>query len=66
MAARAVDRGVGAGDLPYRAQQLCGNLEYGYGAAMALVLVVVGVLLSLIYLRLFNYRVLVAKPLIEN
>jgi inositol-phosphate transport system permease protein len=43
-----------------------GNLEYGYGAAMALVLVIVGVLLSLLYLRLFNYRALVAKPLIEN
>ncbi len=43
-----------------------GNLEYGYGAAMALVLVVVGVFLSLAYLRLFNYRDLVAKPLIEH
>ena len=43
-----------------------GNLEYGYGAAMALVLVVVGVALSLAYLRLFNYRALVAKPLIEQ
>ena len=43
-----------------------GNLEYGYGAAMALVLVTVGVILSLIYLRLFNYRALVAKPLIEQ
>ena len=43
-----------------------GNLEYGYGAAMALVLVVVGVALSLFYLRLFNYRALVARPLIEQ
>lgn len=43
-----------------------GNLEYGYGAAMALVLVVIGVTLSLLYLRLFNYRALVAKPLIEQ
>ena len=43
-----------------------GNLEYGYGAAMALVLVVVGVVLSLFYLRLFNYRALVSKPLIEQ
>ena len=42
-----------------------GNLEYGYGAAMALVLVVVGIVLSLVYLRLFNYRALIAKPLIE-
>jgi inositol-phosphate transport system permease protein len=43
-----------------------GNLEYGYGTAMALVLVVVGVVLSLVYLRLFNYRALVSKPVIEQ
>lgn len=43
-----------------------GNLEYGYGAAMALVLVAIGVVLSLAYLRLFNYSALVAKPLIED
>jgi inositol-phosphate transport system permease protein len=43
-----------------------GNLEYGYGTAMALVLVVIGVVMSLIYLRVFNYRALVAKPLIEQ
>lgn len=43
-----------------------GNLEYGLGAAMALVLVVIGVTLSLIYLRIFNYGTLVSKPLIED
>ncbi|MGO6906204.1 carbohydrate ABC transporter permease, partial [Rhizobium ruizarguesonis] len=43
-----------------------GNLEYGLGAAMALVLVVIGVTLSLLYLRVFNYGTLVAKPLIED
>ncbi|OWV80871.1 ABC transporter permease [Rhizobium sp. R634] len=43
-----------------------GNLEYGLGAAMALVLVVIGVVLSLLYLRVFNYGTLVAKPLIED
>jgi inositol-phosphate transport system permease protein len=43
-----------------------GNLEYGYGAAMALVLVVIGVTASLVYLRLFNYRALVSRPLIEQ
>ena len=42
-----------------------GNLQYGYGAAMALVLVVIGIVMSLIYLRLFNYRALVTKPRIE-
>jgi inositol-phosphate transport system permease protein len=33
---------------------------------MALVLVVIGVMLSLLYLRVFNYGTLVAKPLIED
>jgi inositol-phosphate transport system permease protein len=43
-----------------------GNLEYGYGSAMALVLVIIGIVLALIYLRVFNYRTLVSKPLIEH
>jgi inositol-phosphate transport system permease protein len=43
-----------------------GNLEYGFGAAMALVLVIIGIVLALAYLRIFNYRALVAKPLIEH
>ena len=43
-----------------------GNLEYGYGAAMALALVIIGIVLALLYLRVFNYRALVAKPLIEH
>lgn len=43
-----------------------GNLEYGLGAAMALVLVVIGIILSLAYLRVFNYATLVARPLIED
>ena len=43
-----------------------GNLEYGYGAALALVLVVVGVILSLAYLRLFDFKSLVAPPPIEQ
>jgi inositol-phosphate transport system permease protein len=47
-------------------QNYAGNLEYGYGAALALVLVVVGVVLSLFYLRLFDFRTLVAPPRIEQ
>jgi inositol-phosphate transport system permease protein len=43
-----------------------GNLEYGYGAAMALILVIIGIVLALAYLRVFNYRTLVTKPLIEH
>lgn len=43
-----------------------GNLQYGLGSAMALVLVAVGVLASLAYLRVFNFNDLVAKPRIEQ
>ena len=43
-----------------------GNLQYGYGASMALVLVVVGIFLSLLYLRVFKFNELVVKPRIEN
>ncbi|NDV01081.1 carbohydrate ABC transporter permease [Pseudoroseicyclus tamaricis] len=42
-----------------------GNLEYGLGAAMALVLVVVGLALSILYLRLFRFGDLVGRPRIE-
>lgn len=43
-----------------------GNLRYGYGATLAVVLVIVGIALSLIYLRFFNFKKLVAEPLVEN
>jgi len=43
-----------------------GNLEYGYGATLALVLVALGVVLSLSYLRIFNFDALVARPRIET
>ncbi|UJQ94320.1 carbohydrate ABC transporter permease [Mariluticola halotolerans] len=43
-----------------------GNLEYGLGTAMALILVIIGIVLALAYLRIFNYRELVSKPLIEQ
>lgn len=43
-----------------------GNLEYGLGAAYALVLVLIGIVLSVAYLRFFNFRELVAKPRIEQ
>nr|WP_246710321.1 MULTISPECIES: sugar ABC transporter permease [unclassified Martelella] len=42
-----------------------GNLEYGLGAAMALVLVVVGLTLSIIFLRLFKFGEMLEKPKIE-
>ncbi|MEO1225685.1 MAG: sugar ABC transporter permease [Pseudomonadota bacterium] len=43
-----------------------GNLQYGYGAAMALVLVAIGVAASLLFLRLFNFKQLVGRPRIEQ
>ena len=43
-----------------------GNLEYGFGSAYALILVIIGIALSLLYLRLFNFRELVSRPRIEQ
>ena len=43
-----------------------GNLRYGFGATLAVVLVAVGIALSLVYLRLFDFKKLVAEPQIEN
>ncbi len=43
-----------------------GNLRYGFGAALAMVLVVVGIAVSLLYLRLFDFKKLVAEPVIEG
>ena len=43
-----------------------GNLRYGFGATLAVVLVVVGIALSLLYLRIFDFKKLVAEPLIES
>jgi len=43
-----------------------GNFRYGYGATLAVVLVILGIALSLLYLRFFNFRKLVIDPPIEN
>lgn len=45
--------------------QYFGNVEFGLGAAMAAVLVVIGIVVSVAYLRIFNFRALVAEPKIE-
>jgi len=42
-----------------------GNLEFGYGAALAAVLVVMGLLVSFILLRVFRFNDLVSDPRIE-
>jgi len=43
-----------------------GNLQYGLGAAYALVLVFIGIALSALYLRFFNFKELLTKPRIEQ
>ncbi|MEL6169937.1 MAG: sugar ABC transporter permease [Pseudomonadota bacterium] len=43
-----------------------GNLQYGLGATFALALVVIGTVLSLLYLRFFNFQELLTKPRIEE
>ncbi len=47
-------------------QSYSGNLQYGYGSALAMILVVVGLSLSALYLRAFNFNQLVQKPKIET
>jgi inositol-phosphate transport system permease protein len=42
-----------------------GNLEFGYGAAMAAILVLMGLGVSLVLLRLFRFGQLVAEPRVE-
>jgi len=42
-----------------------GNVQFGLGAAMAALLVVIGVVVSLLYLRIFNFRALVSEPKVE-
>jgi len=43
-----------------------GNFEYGYGAALAVVLVLIGIVASLLYLRLFDFKTMISKPRIEQ
>lgn len=42
-----------------------GNAEWGYGSAFAVVLVVIGVVLAIVYMRVFRFDELVAEPKIE-
>jgi inositol-phosphate transport system permease protein len=42
-----------------------GNVQFALGAAMAALLVVIGILVSFVYLRVFNFNALVAEPKIE-
>lgn len=42
------------------------NFQYGFGAALAVLLVVVGVVASFVYMRFFRFRELVTRPRIED
>ena len=43
-----------------------GNSQWGYGAAWAAVIVTVGLILSIGYVKLFKFNELIAEPKIEN
>ncbi len=43
-----------------------GNAQWGYGAAFAVILVLVGVVLAAVYMRVFRFNELVAEPKIED
>ncbi|MBK8033387.1 MAG: sugar ABC transporter permease [Chloroflexi bacterium] len=42
-----------------------GNAQWGYGSAFAVVLVAIGVVLAIVYMRVFRFRELVSEPKIE-
>jgi inositol-phosphate transport system permease protein len=42
-----------------------GNVQFGLGAAMAALLVILGIGVSLVYLRVFNFKALVSEPKVE-
>lgn len=41
------------------------NAQWGYGSAFAVVLVVIGVVMAVVYMRAFRFNELVAEPKIE-
>lgn len=43
-----------------------GNSQWGYGAAWAAVIVTVGLIFSIVYVKLFKFNELIAEPKIEN
>ena len=46
-------------------QSYVGNVEFGLGAAMAAFLVVTGIVASIVYLRVFRFNELLARPKVE-
>lgn len=47
-------------------QTYFGNNQWGYGAAWGFILVIIGIALSIIYLRVFRFRELVREPQIDT
>ena len=47
-------------------QTYFGNNQWGYGAAWGFILVIIGVALSVIYLRVFRFNELVQEPKIDT
>ena len=43
-----------------------GNFQFGFGAALATVLVVIGIVMAIIYMRYFQFNALVQEPKIES
>jgi inositol-phosphate transport system permease protein len=43
-----------------------GNAQWGYGSAFAVLLVIIGVVLAVIYMRVFRFDELVAEPRVET
>lgn len=43
-----------------------GNTQWGYGAAWSVILVIIGVVMAIVYLRVFKFRELVEEPKIDQ
>jgi len=42
-----------------------GNTQWGYGAAWSVILVIIGIVMAVIYLRVFRFRELIQEPRID-
>jgi len=43
-----------------------GNAQWGYGSAFAVVLVILGIIMAVVYMRVFRFQELVNEPKIET
>ena len=49
----------------YTSHNAFANFRFGYGAALSVILVVIGVVAALVYMKFFGFETLMAKPRIE-